>query len=225
MGLVILLGAAGSPSKGGPPAAIAQIDAGGKAQLDAYGVPVTGSPVKVHVLTDSGPVDTNGIYELPAGRSYTLRTRTLHPGHFGLVDISAGSGGGILDATAVNHQTDALTLSPGSPTVSFSGGTSSPVTLELVAGTKGETRRTALLTLSTGNWGDDGLAQPNGQAHRPSRGAAAGIALQLFPGHQRRYVHRPVQFRGHLGVDTELGQAGVFGAGHAHRHPPATLVL
>ncbi|HTW09533.1 MAG TPA: hypothetical protein VME46_18645 [Acidimicrobiales bacterium] len=180
VGLVILLGATGSPSKGGPPAAIAQIDAGGKAQLDAYGVPVNGSHVKVHVPTDSGQVDTNGIYELPAGRSYTIKTRTLHPGHFGLVEISAGSGGGVLDATAISHQSDTLTLSPGSPTISFAGGSSAPVTLELVSGAKGETRRTALLSLASGTGETAASLSPTGQLTVHRVGPAVGIAIQLF---------------------------------------------
>ena len=43
-----------------------------------------------------GPVDTSGVYELPAGASYTIKTRTLHPGPFGLVEISNGTGAGVL---------------------------------------------------------------------------------------------------------------------------------
>jgi hypothetical protein len=180
VGLVVLLGAAGSPTTGGPPAAIAQIDSGGQAQLDAYGLPLKGSPVKVHAPSDSGPLDTHGIYELPGGRSYTLRTRTLHPGHFGLVEIGAGGGGGVLDATAPSHQSDSLTLTPGSPAVSFTGASRTPVTLELVAGAKGETRRTALFTLSAGTGVTTASLSPTGQLTVHRVGPAVGIALQLF---------------------------------------------
>jgi len=180
IGLVILLGAPGGPSTGGPSAAIAQVDTGGKAQLDAHGVPVNGSHVKVYAPTDSGPVDTSGIYELPAGASYTIKTRTLHPGRFGLVEVSNGSGGGVLDATAVSRQSDTLTLSPGSPAVSFTGASSTPVTLELVSGHNGETRRTALLSLSSGAGETTASLSPTGQLTVHRVGRAVGIALQLF---------------------------------------------
>jgi hypothetical protein len=179
-GLAILQGAAGAPSTGGPAAAIAQIDTGGKAQLDDHGVPVHGSQVKVHAPTDSGPVDTSGIYELPPGESSTISTRTLHPGPFGLVEISNGTGGGVLDATAVSHQSDTFTLTPGSPVVSFTGASSTPVTLELVSGDNGETRRTALFSLSSGAGVTTASLSPTGQLSVHRVGPATHIALQLF---------------------------------------------
>jgi hypothetical protein len=179
-GLAVLLGGSAGPSPGGPSTAIAQIDAGGKAQLDVHGVPVHGSHVKVQSPTDSGPVDTSGAYELPAGASYTIKTRTLHPGPFGLVEISNGTGAGVLDATAVSQKSDTLTLSPGSPAVGFTGASSTPVTLELVSGHNGETRRTALFSLSAGTGVTTASLSPSGQLTVHRVGPAAHIAFQLF---------------------------------------------
>jgi hypothetical protein len=178
-GLAVVLGGADGPTKGGPAVAVSQIDAGGKAQLDAHGVPLHGSQVKVHVPTDSGPVDTSGVYELPTGSNYTIKTRTLHPGHFGLVELSAGSGGGVLDAAAAN-QSDTLALRPGSPAITFNGASTAPVTLELVSGDKGETRRTALLTLSSGTGVTAASMSATGQLTVHRVGTAVGIGLQLF---------------------------------------------
>jgi hypothetical protein len=180
VGLAIVLGAPGAASTSGPSTAIAQINSEGRAQLDAHGVPVAGSRVKVNTPPDSGPVDTSGIYELPAGASYTMRTRTLHPGPFGLVEISNGTGAGILDATAVSHKSDTLTLSPGSPAISFTGASSGPVTLELVSGRTGETRRTALFSLSSGTGVTTASLSPTGELSVHRIGPSVGIALQLF---------------------------------------------
>jgi hypothetical protein len=109
-----------------------------------------------------------------------MRTRTLHPGPFGLVEISNGTGAGVLDATAVSHKSDTLTLSPGSPAISFTGASSGPVTLELVSGHSGETRRTALFSLSSGTGVTTASLSPTGELSVHRIGPSVGIALQLF---------------------------------------------
>jgi hypothetical protein len=177
---VVLSSASTAGSAGSAPAAISQITAAGKSQLDAHGVPLKGSSVRLELPADAGPAETSGTYVLPAGKTYSVTTSTLHAGAFGMLALSGGSGAGIENAAALPGASDSLTLRPGSPTIAFSGASSSPVTLELVGGTAGAGRRTATLTLSSGKGVTSASLNGAGAIVVRHSGARAHLSVQLF---------------------------------------------
>jgi hypothetical protein len=163
-----------------PAAAISQITAGGKSLLDSHGVPLKGSSVRLDLPADAGPPDTSGTYVLPVGKTYSVTTSTLHAGAFGMLALSGGGGAGIENATAAPGASDSLTLRPGSPTIAFSGASSSPVTLELVGSAAGAGRRTATLTLSSGKGLTSASLSSAGAIVVRHSGARANLSVQLF---------------------------------------------
>jgi hypothetical protein len=165
---------------GSSAAAIGQITAAGKAQLNTHGVPLKGSAVKLDLPSDGGPAATSASYVLPAGRTYTVSTHTLQSGSFSMLSLTGGDGAGIERATAVPGVADSLTLTPGSPKIDFSGASAAPATLELIGGKPGAGRRVALLSLSSGAGATSATLNANGSLVVHHSGAPTHLSVQLF---------------------------------------------
>jgi hypothetical protein len=165
-----------------PAAAVSQITAAGHPQLGASGMPLKGSAVRLDLPSDGGMSEPAADYVLPAGSTYTVKTETLHRGDFNMLALSGGDGAGVENALATPGSDDSLTVRPGSPTISFSGASGAPATLELIGGKSGAGRETVMLSLGSGAGNTSASLTGAGQLVVHHRGAPTRLSLQLFSG-------------------------------------------
>lgn len=164
---------AGTPAA----AAITGIETGGRPQLDSDGEPVDGGSVDlVPDFSGNGPVPQ---YELQKGRQYELTLKGSGKGSYDSSMLTGAATASVRSADTRKGQIDHLTIRPGEASLRFeTGAGSAPVVYDLKHQT-GKVTRTAAITTTAREGGEDEAELSGGTVRIAHDGAPATVSVAL----------------------------------------------